>query len=266
MIRSPFPLQKKIRTPDIQGGLNDLLGIKKTLEELQNFKEEAKREHQARIDAMDKHIESAHQHLKRAEKIQKGDKGEPGRTGDKGDSIKGDTPPVSEVAAALKPHVIEALKQHIPAPIKGEDGKPGVNAEPLDPIKVVELIKEKNLLKVEHIGGFERKIAEVRSAVMRGGGDTVAAGTNVTISVINGVKTISSSGGSSTTKVRDEIPSGSGTAFTLAHTPVASTLQLFRGGARQQVGAGNDYTVSGTAITLAITLQSNEILLADYEY
>lgn len=72
----------------------------------------------------------------------------------------------------------------------------------------------------------------------------------------------------STTNFADnEIPTGSGTTFTLAHTPNPSTsLSLYRGGALQEQGGGNDYTISGNTITLAVALVSGEILLANYRY
>lgn len=59
---------------------------------------------------------------------------------------------------------------------------------------------------------------------------------------------------------------GVGTSYTLAHTPLSGTLRLFRGGAYQQAGAGKDYTLSGTTITLSVTTQAGEVLLADYSY
>lgn len=63
-----------------------------------------------------------------------------------------------------------------------------------------------------------------------------------------------------------ETPTGSGTSFLLAHTPQSGTLRLYRGGARQQAGMGNDYTLTGATITLAVTPEPAEILLADYSY
>lgn len=63
-----------------------------------------------------------------------------------------------------------------------------------------------------------------------------------------------------------EVPSGSGTSFTLAHTPLTGTVALYRGGSRQQGGMGNDYTISGSSITFAVTVSAGEILLADYQY
>lgn len=64
--------------------------------------------------------------------------------------------------------------------------------------------------------------------------------------------------------ISEEVPTGSGTNFTLAHTPLTGTLKLYRGGARQQ--AEVDYTLSGANITLAVALSSGEVLLADYNY
>jgi hypothetical protein len=62
------------------------------------------------------------------------------------------------------------------------------------------------------------------------------------------------------------VPSGSvpGTAFSLANTPIAGTVHLFKNGARLRVGAGNDYTISGSSLTMALTVTSSDILLADY--
>lgn len=63
----------------------------------------------------------------------------------------------------------------------------------------------------------------------------------------------------------DLTPQGAGTAFTLAHTPVAGTVRLFRGGAYQSVVNG-DYSITGDAITLTSALKSGEVLVADYSY
>lgn len=56
-------------------------------------------------------------------------------------------------------------------------------------------------------------------------------------------------------------------SFTLAHaTVVAGTVRIYRGGAYQQVGAGNDYTIAGVNGTLSMVLQQGEVLLADYNW
>lgn len=57
---------------------------------------------------------------------------------------------------------------------------------------------------------------------------------------------------------------GFGPAFTLAHTPIAGSVRLYRGGAYQQLGV--DYTITGDTITLTNALVSGEVLLVDYNY
>jgi len=68
--------------------------------------------------------------------------------------------------------------------------------------------------------------------------------------------------------VTREIPSGAmngvNTAFTLANTPTANTEQVFLNGLLQEPGAGNDYTISGAAITMLTAPQSNDRLRVNY--
>lgn len=61
--------------------------------------------------------------------------------------------------------------------------------------------------------------------------------------------------------VENEVPSGSGTDFTIANTPVAGSVKLYRNGIRQTITT--DYTISGANITLTSTIGS-DTLLADY--
>lgn len=74
-----------------------------------------------------------------------------------------------------------------------------------------------------------------------------------------------SSTSSTTTTVNNEVVAGSGTSWTLAHTPDAGTVKLYAIGQRLTPGAGNDYTISGTAITTANSWSAGQIL-ADYTY
>lgn len=69
--------------------------------------------------------------------------------------------------------------------------------------------------------------------------------------------------------VEGEIPSGTlngvNTVFTLANTPNPQTsLKLYLNGLRQQVGAGNDYTLSGATITFSVAPVATDVILADY--
>jgi hypothetical protein len=70
--------------------------------------------------------------------------------------------------------------------------------------------------------------------------------------------------------IESETPTGSvngiNDTFTLANTPVAGSVKLYKNGIRQRAGAGNDYTIaSGTITFLAGNLpQTGDILLVDY--
>jgi hypothetical protein len=65
-----------------------------------------------------------------------------------------------------------------------------------------------------------------------------------------------------------ETPSGTidgvNTAFALANTPVAGTEMIFLNGILQEPGAGNDYTISGTAITYLTAPGTGDRLKATY--
>lgn len=155
----------------------------------------------------------------------------------------------------------------------GREGKAGKNgtAPTLEEVAaaVLKEITSGKKLTVDHIDGLAVGLAQLKDFLARGGyrggGDTVAAGTNVTITTdVNGHKTINASGGGSGNAVYGEnlTPQGPGTVYTLAHTPLVGTVRLYRGGAYQQ--AGTDYTIVGGIITLAVATQSGEVLLADY--
>lgn len=55
-------------------------------------------------------------------------------------------------------------------------------------------------------------------------------------------------------------------AFVLAETPVSGSVKLYLNGQRLQSGIGKDYTITGSAITLATAPSTGEVLLADYRY
>ena len=73
---------------------------------------------------------------------------------------------------------------------------------------------------------------------------------------------------SNTNFVDKEIPSGaingSNTAYTLANTPVAGSEHIYLNGVFQESGAGNDYTISGTAITFTTAPLSAEKIRVSY--
>jgi hypothetical protein len=81
-------------------------------------------------------------------------------------------------------------------------------------------------------------------------------------------QTVNTAGLSSSNFVTNESISGtvdgSNTAFTLANTPVAGSVELFIEGHQLIPGAGNDYTISGAAITTLTAPLSGERVTANY--
>lgn len=190
----------------------------------------------ATVEAKLRHLDGL---IEQAKTIQKGDKGDnaPGPVAGVDYPIPKDGTSVDHdkvVADVLKKvptpkdgnsptvdykKIIKAVLPLLPKPDKPKDGKAPTMKEIMDEIK--------KTLKVEHIPGLSNEIASYRSqlagkaygrdTLVRGGGDTVAAGSNITISNSNGVKTISSSGGSGFTELTaTETPNGSTTVFTFA--------------------------------------------------
>lgn len=95
----------------------------------------------------------------------------------------------------------------------------------------------------------------------------VTGDVSLTFSGGNGVTSISS--GLATHFVTREVPSGtingSNVTFTLANTPVSGTECLYLNGLLQNVGGGNDYTISGATITFVTAPETGSVLLANYQ-
>jgi len=72
----------------------------------------------------------------------------------------------------------------------------------------------------------------------------------------------------STNLVVREVPTGtlngSNVTFTLGNTPTSGTEMLFVNGILMNAGAGNDYTITGTSITMATAPISTDVLLCTY--
>lgn len=68
--------------------------------------------------------------------------------------------------------------------------------------------------------------------------------------------------------VDKEVPTGSingsNTNFTLANTPVAGSEHVYLNGVLQESGGGNDYTISGAAITMLTAPTSGEKIIVSY--
>jgi len=80
---------------------------------------------------------------------------------------------------------------------------------------------------------------------------------------------VDTTGVASADLIYNETPSGlvngANTAFTLANTPAANDkLRLYLDGLRLLQGGGNDYTVTGSAITMLYAPVTGQNFLADY--
>lgn len=128
--------------------------------------------------------------------------------------------------------VLDKLRAYIPPPVIIDHKKIAKEVVKLVPVATPPTLEEilegiKKHLTVEHIPGLKNEITSYRSQLagkkygvdtwVRGGGDIVLAGTNVTISDVAGKKVISASGGSGfTTLDATETPDGNITVFTFS--------------------------------------------------
>ncbi len=97
---------------------------------------------------------------------------------------------------------------------------------------------------------------------------TAAGGTNTT--QIATTAFVQAAIPASVTIVDEETPSGtvngSNVTFTIAHTPVSGSVKLFKNGQRLRSGAGNDFTISSSTITMATAPATGDDLNAEYRY
>lgn len=110
----------------------------------------------------------------------------------------------------------------------------------------LELLQGDERLDAKFIKGLEERLAKIEQK-----GNYVGGGASVIHKFID-----------------DETPSGtinsSNTTFTLAKAPIAGSLKLYLGGARQRVT--EDFTLSNKTITFTIAPDTGSILLADYRH
>jgi hypothetical protein len=76
--------------------------------------------------------------------------------------------------------------------------------------------------------------------------------------------------GASETRVVREVPTGDKNGvnqdYDLANTPTAGSEMVFLNGILQNVGAGNDYTISGATITMLDAPKAKDVILVTYWY
>lgn len=196
----------------------------------------------ARLGEIEMYLKKLNATITEVQKMQKGDKG---------DSIVG--PPGKNAPIVDEEKLIKQILKKIPLPKNGVDGSIDI---PKFMDMVIEKLTKDKTLKPEHIFGLKDEMTAYRNqlagkhygsdTLVRGGGDTVAAGSNISISVVNGVKTISSTGGSSSAwSTPVEAVNGSTTVFTVGSSAptdvVADGILLY-----PNLG----YTYSNPTITL----------------
>lgn len=217
---------------------------------------------------LNKSIEDAHRTLAYIQTLRP-EKGEVGGKGEQGAS--GATPIVdherivSEVVKRMPAQVIPKVpkKEHIVAEVLRQLPTPK-DAELVDHSQIAaDVIKEildKKLIKSEHVSGLEETLTSYRSQFARGGGyvhgggDTVKAGPNVTITPnTDGTKTISATGGGTLSVM---VPTGvvDGSNKTFVFTAAPSIIVLDNGNQMNKVSV--DLTVNWTGTTTVVLTQA----------
>ena len=149
----------------------------------------------------------------------------------------------------------------IPEPLKGKDGNIITPEEVRNKLKE---LKEKNRLSVfdlkdtEYLQGKGKDKMQWNSV---GGLSSVSHDTTLSgdgtlanpLTVIGGGKTLFT-----------EIPTGSGTSFTLSHTPVTIVMIVARGQILYPSGANQGYSILGTALTTNDSWSAGDILATYY--
>lgn len=182
----------------------------------------------------------------------RGIQGVQGIRGEKGESIQGPQGGTGEQGSPGRDGVtpnIETIASSVIGRIKTpRDGRDAVIDEDAFIEKVSATIKNKKKLRPEDLEGWEQTIAPIRSlaAGFRGGGDTVSAGSGISISTVNGVKTITATGSGVTYETPTGTVNGSNTSFTVTATPlfvIVDGVTYFE---------NNGYTLVGLAITTSV--------------
>lgn len=180
-----------------------------------------------------------------------GQKGEHGPTGSNGTDGRDGYTPVKGVDYFTSDERIAMMKQ---VAIAIGTPKDGVSPSVEDVAKVV--MKGMKLPNADSLVKKEELVAYLKRGGFHGGGDTVSAGTNVTITNVNGVKQISVPGGSGITRSVNNV------AISTAAGSTASTDYVYLVGATATitlptgVGNSNMYTIKNVGagtVTVATT-------------
>lgn len=267
------PILSTYRPPQtpVREAVSEMFQIKKLVEELQRTKlsleqklaefgdksnaelEKASRELNSLIARVQNEVEAINRKVRVQRTVMKGDKGDKPIAG-VDYQIPKDAPRVDEEALAQR--IVSKLRKDLSIDYEKLAKEAAKYVKPADVNHgelagmVLGKIQKDKLLKMEHIGNFtegmEQTLSPIRhlAAGFRGGGDTVDAGTGISITTVNGKKVISSSATAISILTATGTIDDSNTTFTFASEPTAVVVN----GATYRDGHG--CTISGTTVTL----------------
>lgn len=155
---------------------------------------------------------------------------------------------------------------------KGQNGKDGSPDTPEDIVIKLESLDGEDRLDASAIKNLPEFVQNNYPAVISGKGPLWALQDVDVVGIVagqsirwDGIRWIpyTPSGGGGNTPVYNEVVDGSGTSWTLAHTPATGTLRVYANG--QRLTETTDYSISGTTITTVLSWSLGTILV-DYEY
>lgn len=184
--------------------------------------------------------------------------------------LDGVSPKIEDIVPEVLKKAIPIIVDKIPVPqklIKGVDyfdGKPGKDAQPLDPLEVVNSIKKNRSLTIDDIEGFEKSldalnekkgIRPITHQFLRGGGDTIKAGSGIIIDVdIDGKKVIRTLGGGTVSEIDTAglIVGGPITTIGTITTSMNTNKLVGRGssgmGVMEEITLGTGLSLSGNTL------------------
>lgn len=116
-------------------------------------------------------------------------------------------------------------------------------------------VAEGKILQVQGKKLVYKPLPKFQGQQIHGGGLPSQTGNSGKFLTTDGLQASWDAPSSAVSFADNEVPTGTidGTnmTFTFAHTPTTGSLQLFADGSFRQVGASNDYTITGAVVTLA---------------
>lgn len=163
---------------------------------------------------------------------------------------------------ANEERIIDEVIKKIPKPKDGIDGVDGKDGKSVTVKEVLESLKKlKNIFEISHIKGLEQHLAVSRQKMYGVGPSGALTGVSHD-TTISGDGTpekplkVVGGGGAPTRETPVGDINGVNTTFTITS---ATTHLIYHNGALLEEGAGNDYTISGTVLTMLWAPESGKL-------